>query len=124
MEGCHVPFKLKHCKGDLLTIDEVFGPELARTYSGKKLFLHVDQFNETDFPEKSNPLSSLVSYKIKSGSFESEIVAIHEYPKQILAELEVNGKSQLVPLHENLISKMDHDLKLIEMELPEGIFDL
>jgi len=124
MEGCHVPFKLKHHKGDLLTIEEVLGPELARKYSGKQLYLHIDQFDKSAFPEKTNPLTALESYTIKSGSFEGKIVAIHEYPKQILAELEVNGKTQLVPLHENLISQMDHEHKQIEMELPEGIFDL
>lgn len=124
MEGCHVPFRLKHNKGDLLTIDEVIGPELAREYSGKKLYLHIDQFDKSAFPEKANPLADLVSYTIKNGSFESKVIAIHEYPKQILAELEVNGKSQLVPLHEHLIINMDHEHKLIEMELPEGIFDL
>ena len=124
MEGCHVPFKVKYNKGDLITVDDVKGPEQAKNYSGKKFYLHKDQFNENDFHQKNNPLTELTSYSIKHGSFEGKIIAIHKYPKQVLAELSVNGKSQLIPLHEQLIISMDHDQKIIKMELPDGIFNI
>jgi ribosomal 30S subunit maturation factor RimM len=41
-----------------------------------------------------------------------------------MAVIELNAHELLIPLHEQLISSIDKDQKIIHMEIPEGLLDL
>lgn len=96
--------------------------EDVKKNNGNFLFLPIECFKK----EIKLNLQELTGYKlidITSG-IETEIVKIVEYPFQLMAFVNVEHKEVLVPLAEALVKKIDPDNKKIEMNLPEGIFDL
>jgi 16S rRNA processing protein RimM len=52
------------------------------------------------------------------------IMAIHEYPQQQIAAVQVNDKEVLFPINDDMISFIDFDEKTITVQLPDGLIDL
>jgi 16S rRNA processing protein RimM len=53
-----------------------------------------------------------------------EINDVHDYSGNLLLSVDYQGKEALVPLSENLIVRVDEDLREIELRIPEGLFNL
>ena len=54
----------------------------------------------------------------------SIISDILEFPQQIMARVDFEGREVLLPLSEGLILLIDHNDRRIEGNFPEGIFEL
>jgi len=52
------------------------------------------------------------------------ISKVEEYPQQLMAFVEYQGREVMVPLHEHLITNLDDDDGTLHMELPDGILDV
>ncbi|MFN8331360.1 MAG: hypothetical protein U0T81_09115 [Saprospiraceae bacterium] len=55
---------------------------------------------------------------------EAIIQSVEEYPSQLMAEVILDDKKIMIPLHPDFIVKMDKKNKRIKVRLPEGLFDL
>jgi 16S rRNA processing protein RimM len=53
-----------------------------------------------------------------------EINDVHDYSGNLLLSVDYQGKDALVPLNEDLIVRVDEDLREIELRIPEGLFNL
>ena len=53
-----------------------------------------------------------------------EITAVNEFPQQFVATVVFKEKEVLFPLNEDMIVKIDQDLKTLVVNLPEGLIDL
>lgn len=53
-----------------------------------------------------------------------EILDVSDYSGNLLLTVEYQGNEELVPLAEELIVRLDEDQREIEMQLPEGLFNL
>ncbi len=49
---------------------------------------------------------------------------IYEFPNQDLLGVTHHGKEVLIPINDQIISKADHTLQQIEVDLPEGLLDI
>ncbi len=53
-----------------------------------------------------------------------EINEVHDYSGNLLLSVDYKGTESLVPLNEDLIVRLDEDLREIELRIPEGLFNL
>ena len=53
-----------------------------------------------------------------------EINDVHDYSGNLLLSVDYQGDEALVPLNEDLIVRLDEDLREIELRIPEGLFNL
>ena len=49
---------------------------------------------------------------------------IYEFPHQDLFGVTPKGKEVLIPINDQMIAKVDHELKQIQVDLPEGLLDV
>jgi len=118
--------------GDLIIkFEDIDNPQDATQLAAKALFMDkavLAKLIDYTTKEKDLPFdyADLIGYKILDITMkeELEILDIYEYPQQIMANIEINGKEILLPLSDNLIKKIDHGKKVITTEFPEGIFEL
>jgi len=52
------------------------------------------------------------------------ILAVHEYPKQFIAEVQYKNKEILFPLTEGIITGIDVVKEIVTVNLPEGLLDI
>lgn len=77
-------------------------------------------------PEDGFLPDDLVGYKLfeQSIGFVGEITEVTNYSGNVLLSVDYQGKECLVPFNEDLLVRFDEHLQEIEMELPEGLFNL
>jgi 16S rRNA processing protein RimM len=52
------------------------------------------------------------------------IIAIEEYPQQLIATLMMKEKEVLIPLNEDFLERVDDEEKKIFLNLPDGLINL
>ena len=107
----------------LLKLDEIDSVELARTISGKSVYLEEEVYARL----KPKAISgTMVGFTIsdKTIGVLGKIEDIFETPGQVLATLHFKGKEVLVPLVEATIIKVDAATRTIYVDLPAGLLDV
>ncbi len=107
----------------LLKLDEIDSVELAKTLSGKNVYLEEEVFKKL----KPNAVStSMVGFSIsdKDAGMLGVIEDIFETPGQVLATIKYKGKEVMIPLVDATISSIDGSRKIIYVHLPEGLLDV
>lgn len=76
--------------------------------------------------EEEDDLAGLNGYRMtdSNSSFSGTIISVLQNPGQLLAVVKTPGGEILVPLHPDLIVRIDRKTKSIEMSLPEGLVKL
>lgn len=107
----------------LLKLDEIDSVELARTISGKNVYLEEEVFARLKPKAVS---ANMVGFTIadKVLGILGKIEDIFETPGQVLATLHYKEKEILVPLVEATIVKVDGAARTIYVDLPEGLLDV
>lgn len=133
IKGKHVPYFIEKSRfGNelLLKLEEVDSKEAAHPLTSKELFLQAKQIlakEEREVEIESNlEFEKYIGYTIldtELGAIE-KIKEIIEYPQQEMATLIYHEKEILIPLHQQLIEKIDDSQQYIYMNLPKGILDL
>ncbi len=95
----------------------------AEEYKGCRVFLTVET---GPAPVETDP-GTLIGFSVYTT--ESKNLGIIKEliinPGQILLNVEsISGNEILIPLHDDLIRGIDHDKKIIFMELPEGLAEI
>ena len=107
----------------LLKLDEIDSVELARTLSGKSVYLEAEVYAQL----KPKAISgTMVGFAIsdKTAGMLGKIEDIFETPGQVLATVQFKGKEVMVPLVDATIVKVDGAAKTIYVDLPEGLLDV
>lgn len=52
------------------------------------------------------------------------ITQVYEFPNQDLFGVDYEGKEMLVPINDEIVQRADHDLKKVDVILPEGLLDV
>jgi 16S rRNA processing protein RimM len=89
------------------------------------LSVYVDQNDVVEFEDEMSA-HALVGYRLFDHALGliGEISEVHDYSGNVLLSVEYKGKEALVPLNDDLILRIDEDLREIELSIPEGLFDL
>ena len=68
----------------------------------------------------------IVGYMVfeKSAGQIGRIKKVYEFPNQDLLAVTHQNKEVLIPIHDQIISKVNHALKTIKVNLPEGLLDV
>jgi 16S rRNA processing protein RimM len=95
----------------------------AKELCGLSVF--VDQSDVVEFEDEMSP-NALVGYQLYDEDLGliGEINEVKDFAGNILLSVDYRGKEALVPLNEDLIVRIDEDIREIELRIPEGLFDL
>lgn len=129
--GRKTPFFVDNIKtGNLLLIkfEDVDSREEANGLTNRAAFMResdIAQKEETDIVLE-DMFSLLPGYMIvaESGEEIGNIKQVLEFPQQIMAVVDYEGKELFIPLNDVFIKGIDQEHKAILMELPEGLLDL
>jgi 16S rRNA processing protein RimM len=127
IEGKPVPFiisrSVTHGEGILkLKFKGYDTIEKIHEFNGCRVFL-----NSGEGQTESSRFADIIGFKVASddNSFKGTIKDLFENPGQWLLNVEEeNGETILIPLHEDLIIKVDKRKRLIIMNLPEGLTEI
>jgi len=114
--------KVKSAEEIYLKLEGINTRETAMKLIQKKVWVKEADFKK--FTAKSAPASLLGYSIIDKGKPVGEILEVIEQPHQLLCRLEIKGKEVLVPLHEELLQKVNHYKKQIVVELPDGLLEI
>jgi 16S rRNA processing protein RimM len=105
-----------------LKLEGVDTREMAQQLKQKEIWLPEEDFLK--YAAKSAPLSLIGFRMIHEGEDIGPIQEIIEYPHQMLARIDLNGKEALIPLHEESLLKIDKKKKQVHVVLPDGLLDV
>lgn len=125
-----IPYQVLNIRGSdwIVKLEDLNSKEEAAKLRGKSLFIRdIDitnleaklEANKSEFEQ----FEGLTIVDEKEGVI-GKIVEIIDQGPQILAVCNYKEKEIFIPLHENLIIKLDLEAQTILMELPEGILSL
>ena len=129
IDGSRVPFKVKGVEEGqhfVISLEDVDGRQESDKLTGKEIWVPLEQIKPRHQKSPRNIKAKWEDYTIhdeKTGvSF--PIIRTEEFPQQLMAIVEANGKEMMIPLHDQLIVDIDKDQKVIRMEIPEGLMEL
>ncbi|HOU01233.1 MAG TPA: ribosome maturation factor RimM [Bacteroidales bacterium] len=128
IEGKPVPFLIsgsEYSGSDtlLLRFEGYDSSEKVKEFLNCKVFLT----QKTTGITKSRDPENILGFKIHTidNKLIGKVTGITENPGQLLLNVDTgSGNTVLIPLHENLISRIDRRRKIITMDLPEGLTEL
>lgn len=131
IDGNDIPYFIESFKimdNILIKIKDINDPESTFMISNKIMYLDKRRMSLellTTWSDKKLPYD-FKNYNLLdlTSDITSPIVKVEEFPGQLVAHIIHDSQLRTIPLNEDLIHSINHDTKLITMELAEGIFDL
>jgi len=128
IEGRPVPFFIEYSEysgGDILKLkfEGYDSPEKIGEFSGCSVFLTTKSENKTGEDE----LLLLKGYTVLTADnvIIGTVSELIDNPGQLLLDVETSpGKSVLIPLHEDLIVRIDRKKNQLVMNIPEGLLEI
>ena len=126
--GNLIPYFIENQKinGDkmIVRLQDVKKVEQAVAFMGKAVFLpneFMPELEDDDFYYKE-----IVGFKMvdtQKGEI-GEISDVLEYPTQAVIQVMKDGKEILIPIHDDIIQKVDKKAKILTVKAPEGLIDM
>ena len=129
LQGSKVPFKVLEAEDHahfVLTLDDVKNKKEADVLSGHEAWIPLDTVKSRHQRSPRNLKDKWDHYTIadNTSGISYTILRVEEYPQQLMAIIDYQGKEILIPLSEQLITAIDKERRLISMLIPEGLLDL
>jgi len=128
IDGIPVPFFIENIKAPseekaILKLDEVDSIEKAQHFTGLNLLLPLENIPESD----EMLLADLVGYSVydENGNCIGKISDYIEYDlNATFTVLRDNGVEVIIPAADELITLVDTEKKIVEMQVPDGLLNL
>lgn len=126
--GNLIPYFIEYQKivGDKMIVQfqDVKKVEQALLFMGKAVFLPnelMPQLADDEFYYKE-----IVGFRIvdETKGEIGEIADVLEYPTQAVIQVKKDGKEILIPIHDDIIRKVDKKAKVLNINAPEGLIDM
>jgi len=129
LDGSRVPFKVKGVEEGqhfVISLEDVDGRQESDKLAGKECWVPLDHVKPRHQKSPRNIKAKWEDYTIHDErlGLSFPILRTEEFPQQLMAIVEANGKEMMIPLHDQLIVDIDKDQKIIRMEIPEGLLEL
>lgn len=131
VNGTPVPFWLEEIRDDariFFRFEEITTPEAARMLSHKTFYADRSRLPKRMIQamEESLDADALTGFILEDVQSQREAViqSVEEYPSQLMAEVILDDKKMMIPLHPDFIVKMDKKNRRLIVSLPDGLFDL
>lgn len=112
----------------ILAFEDIESKEVADKYSGLPLWMRKDDpaLQSLNKHQAVEPDHDYISYTVVDNTVGSlgEIIAVYEAQGNVVAECRKDKKEFMIPLHKDLIVKVDEEKKTIYTDLPPGLTDL
>ncbi len=107
----------------LLHLEDIDSVEKAKPFSNKTAFIETKQLKEV---APNNVSDMLIGYLVKDQTLGAlgKITDLFETPGQVLAAIDFNGNEALIPLVDATLKQIDHQKKMLIVQLPEGLLDI
>lgn len=128
MDGIFVPFfieeyRFKSDATGLLKLEGVDSEEKARSLIGHQIFLPQQFLNEMDDAELG--LEYFVGFTVLNEDvLIGVLISVDETTENALFVLEKDGEELLIPATDSYIVDIDHEKRILRMNLPEGLLGL
>jgi 16S rRNA processing protein RimM len=130
IDGIYVPFFInstrpRSAESVLVTIDGIDSDEQAAQFVGKELYALTDDV-EVEDGDDGYFLDDFVGYKIVEvdGTAVGEIIGYDDSTENVLLIVETPQKTVYVPVAPEFFVNIDHDGKVLTMDLPVGLLDM
>ena len=126
--GNLIPYFIENQKinGDkmFVQLQDVKKMEQAVVFLGKAVFLPNEMLPELD--EDEFYYDEIKGFKLidKAKGEIGDISDVLEYPTQAVIQVMRNGKEILIPIHDDIIEKVDKKAKTLTVNAPEGLIDM
>jgi len=130
IEGKKVPFPVESCelqnnKMLVLKFEGYSSIEKVKEFSGCNVYLKAEK------PQRGKKVfewDELLNYRIisENAGISGQVTEVIDNPGNLLLKVrdERSNSELLVPFHEDLILSIDRKLKIIYMDLPQGLADI
>lgn len=126
--GSLIPYFIEYQKinGDKMfaLLQDVKNVDRAMTFVGKAVFLPNEMMPELD--EDEFYYSEIVGFRlIDEEKGEVGVISnVLEYPTQAVIQVMKNGKEILIPVHDDILQKVNKKAKTLNIKAPEGLIDM
>ncbi|MEQ8703456.1 MAG: ribosome maturation factor RimM [Phaeodactylibacter sp.] len=107
----------------VIKLEDMDSKEAARELTGLDLLLPAEAVDDQLTIDDFRLLEGFTVVTADSGVL-GTILAVEEYPEQIIALVAYQGREVLIPLNETFLQAINPEAEQVEMELPEGLLDL
>ena len=124
----HIPFKLDSIKtfknkSYKIKFNEVNNDAYANQLISKSVFIKSNDY--PDLKKETNIYSAIINFSAFNNEAKiGEIININENLPQPVFEINYKSKIVMVPIHEDLIIKIDKENKNIFLRIPDGLLDI
>ncbi|MCQ2322494.1 MAG: ribosome maturation factor RimM [Bacteroidales bacterium] len=128
INGDIVPFFIESSKmvGDKMFVlfQDVKTMEQAVSFLGNAVYLPNEMLPELD--DNDFYFKDIVGYKLVDETYGEVgfISDVLEYPTQAVIQVMKDGKEILIPIHDDIIRKVDKKSKVLNVKAPEGLIDM
>ena len=126
--GNLIPYFIENQKinGDkmIVQLQDVKKVEQAVAFMGKAVFLPNELMPELE--DDDFYFQEIVGFKmvdVLKGEI-GEISDVLEYPTQAVIQVMKDGKEILIPIHDDIIQKVNKKAKILTVKAPEGLIDM
>jgi 16S rRNA processing protein RimM len=129
LQGSKVPYKIEAVNEEVhfvIELEDIHGKEESDALTNKEIWIPLDKVKAIHKLAPRRLQDEWRNYMIldKATRKMHAILRTEEFPQQLMAVIEWNGKEYFIPLAEQLITSIDRKEKIVYMDLPEGILDL
>jgi len=96
--------------------------EKANILTGKKVWLIQEDFHKV--VGKQAPIGLMGYMVVEKGKELGVIKEVIEQPHQLLVTILIKEQEVYIPLHEESLLQVNHNKKIVEVNLPEGLIDV
>lgn len=126
IDGLLVPFFVEETWGEGQTIAKfklIENKEKANEFVGCKLFLDRSEIQANE--EELNP-SVLVGFTLidETEGEIGKITEVNDYGGNLVLTIDYNSTEVMVPYNEDLVTGFNFDEQILEMDCPEGLFNI
>ncbi|MDH5366600.1 MAG: ribosome maturation factor RimM [Cyclobacteriaceae bacterium] len=108
----------------IVKFEDVNSIEDIKDLLGNDLYLPVESLPELD--KGQFYYHEVIGYTIvdKIEGELGEITQVYEFPNQDLFGMDLKGKEMLIPINDEIVLEADHENRLVNVKLPEGLLDV
>ena len=115
--------RFKSGEAVIANLEWIDSDKKAKELCGLSVFVYQDEVVE--FEDELSP-NALVGYQLfdETLGLIGEITEVNDFSGNVLLSVVYKGKEAMVPLNEDLIIRLNEELREIELQIPYGLFNL
>jgi 16S rRNA processing protein RimM len=129
LDGSKVPYQITDVDDGnhfVITLRNIINKKDSDVLSNNQFYIPLESVKPRHQHSPKNIMGKWDEYRILDTQHQVfyDILRVEEFPQQLMAIINIHSKEILIPLSDQLMSSIDKENKIINMEIPEGLLDL